>query len=670
MRINPFWKRLFKEIVTITFNHYSVSTNNDFTVDGVTIPSSTVRSWLSFKKSLPSMKNFSLLIGMLEKEIKSDATVQHREYKEKIKDMIPVIVKEMLSNKEECEKYCVKLASNIDSDDSKMFFVNILNSIYYSKQDTIPAINKNPSETILLSRDAQPHIQTQDSGLSQSLSAKDVVHHIFRSNRHFYYDAKRDYEAFRFIIGNYHCYCHPTISDEQSNMLTGSLSIKIDKDICRATLTIDTKKKVEDTSEPYKKKYNGIVAISKKRNCVYCILLGKHEGEFVFVSFLYMEPNATYLRCRMTNVLTNAAGKDNYPVVLRMFLSRESLDEKDYGILSPHLRLNDSSIIVRKEDYDKIKESDDYRKVLEHTEALLKPEEFYVIKESFLRGSAEQLSLSRSAMLELITRMRNKSISINHSKASSKVDDTLHDILRAFDYYKSGEANSVTKALVLDFDGTITNSDSSKTTWEALWVLLGYDVEECRKYHAQFVKKEITHSEWCRITQNKFVANGLNKSHLIQVAGEITLMKGVRETFQYCRNLDISIYIVSGSINYIVGKVLDKLCEQINIERIEANKFLFHENDDLKEIVGTKYDFENKATFINEVAKELGIPTRQILFVGNSDNDEYAHISGARTLCINPIPGKTDHTNKTIWHNAIEKCDNFEMIKEYIERTL
>ena len=55
---------------------------------------------------------------------------------------------------------------------------------------------------------------------------------------------------------------------------------------------------------------------------------------------------------------------------------------------------------------------------------------------------------------------------------------------------------------------------------------------------------------------------------------------------------------------------------------------------------------------------------REILFIGNSDNDQSAYKSGAQTLCVNPL--EADHNNKKIWHDSI-KIVNYSQLLSYIE---
>ncbi len=97
---------------------------------------------------------------------------------------------------------------------------------------------------------------------------------------------------------------------------------------------------------------------------------------------------------------------------------------------------------------------------------------------------------------------------------------------------------------------------------------------------------------------------------------------------------------------------------------IKSNRFLFDSEGYLSEIRGTKYDFEGKANYINQIAHENSYEPYEILFVGNSLNDEWAFESGATTLCINP--SMTNFTHSYQWSYSLRNVKNLNEIMEYI----
>ena len=218
------------------------------------------------------------------------------------------------------------------------------------------------------------------------------------------------------------------------------------------------------------------------------------------------------------------------------------------------------------------------------------------------------------------------------------------------------------KAVVFDFDGTLAKNKSNRTIWESLWVCSGYSERDCQLLHQKFNNKEIDHAKWCELTEKVFKDGGLHRDAIKKIAKKIHLIPGVKQVFSELRNCDIKIYIVSGSILYVIQDVLGSY--NCYVDRIQANIFTYTEEGYLDKIIVTRYDFLGKSQFIREIARELTISPKDILFVGNSINDQFAYQSGARTLCINPI--LTDPYNRTIWNNYIPFCNNLCEILPFI----
>jgi phosphoserine phosphatase len=164
----------------------------------------------------------------------------------------------------------------------------------------------------------------------------------------------------------------------------------------------------------------------------------------------------------------------------------------------------------------------------------------------------------------------------------------------------------VAKAVVFDFDGTLTNPGSTRSTWEAIWEHLGYDANECGLLANRFYRREITHPEWCRITLEKFKARQLNCDAVISVAGGLTLIQGFDECMEELQRLSVPTYIVSGSIWDVIAAVLGDRARYFR--RIEANTFGYIGPEKLVgTITGTKFDFQGKVDFVREVDTELHV---------------------------------------------------------------
>lgn len=265
--------------------------------------------------------------------------------------------------------------------------------------------------------------------------------------------------------------------------------------------------------------------------------------------------------------------------------------------------------------------------------------------------------------LSLLNSCQNNAVFIGEAIAFFR-NVAKHKILLSQQTGPVVSASGHIKAVVFDFDGTLTKDNVGKTTWESLWVSLGYTVQDCQSLHRKFDRNEISHAEWCQLTEEKFKERSLHRETVEQIVAKMHLLKGVRRTFRELRKRDIKIYIVSGSILLVVQTALGNLCQYV--DRIQANQFIFNEAGFLTQIIGTQYDFEGKSKFIKEVAHELNVSTQDVLFIGNSSNDRFAYQSGAKTLCINPKT--TDPSNTEVWNGCIQSCDDLYDIIDYIKQ--
>lgn len=225
------------------------------------------------------------------------------------------------------------------------------------------------------------------------------------------------------------------------------------------------------------------------------------------------------------------------------------------------------------------------------------------------------------------------------------------------------EASTKKKVAIFDFDGTLTKPSETANTWEALWTELGYDVSECEKYHRMFSNHEINHDEWCEITEREFTRAGCNRNHLKTIAERSQLVDDVNEVIHELYSKGIKLYILSGSIKQFIEYVLGKDISKCFTE-IKANRFVFDDQGLLAGIIGTPYDFEGKAKFVNKIIAEKNISPNEIIYVGNSFNDEFVYKTGVETLCINPRG--TDFYNNKVWHNYIRNARSLREVLPYI----
>ncbi len=253
---------------------------------------------------------------------------------------------------------------------------------------------------------------------------------------------------------------------------------------------------------------------------------------------------------------------------------------------------------------------------------------------------------------------------------AGKEDDSLSMYMQFYQVYKGSETTSergidpqmripfATRVVAFDFDGTLTKEVDNRTTWEKIWVSLGYDVADCDDLHRRYARHEFDHQKWCDLTKDKFRAQGFNQDKLAAIAMDSHLVEGIRETLLELKNRGILLYILSGSIKQIIKLVLGELYEFF--DDVKANEIEFDHGGVIKHINGTRYDFTGKAEFLSALIEERSLSPLDVLFVGNSSNDVYASRSGARTLCVNPH--FTDADKEEHWTYAIKEMKSLQEI--------
>ncbi len=219
------------------------------------------------------------------------------------------------------------------------------------------------------------------------------------------------------------------------------------------------------------------------------------------------------------------------------------------------------------------------------------------------------------------------------------------------------------KAVVFDFDGTMTPNEL--TTWEMIWMHLGYSRDLCGKYHRKFRTGDITHEEWCNITVDKFKQKGFSRETLQMLSSKILLRDDFTDVFERLYQEGMNMHIVSGSIEEIIRHTL-KDCNHC-FRSISANRMEFGSDNLISKIISTPYDFQNKAKYIvDRLVMAEKLHPLEILYIGNSSNDVWVSESGARTLCVDPK--QTDPDEPSQWTDKIPDFESAKQILEHVYR--
>lgn len=219
------------------------------------------------------------------------------------------------------------------------------------------------------------------------------------------------------------------------------------------------------------------------------------------------------------------------------------------------------------------------------------------------------------------------------------------------------------KAVVFDFDGTLTKK--GQNAWRTLWQFAGYTLDEASEYRTlfkKFMNREIDHQTWCDLTCECLKKSKLSEVAVLNLGAMMEQIDGVHETLLTLKKKGYSLYIVSGSVKQMINTCL-KMDNIALFDGIFANRFEYTNDGVLNKIVGTKFDFEGKRVFVEKLMQEKNMSPEDIVFVGNSHNDEFVKACGVKTICLN-----AEHTNagnKNAWDLSI-RANNLTAILPYL----
>lgn len=247
------------------------------------------------------------------------------------------------------------------------------------------------------------------------------------------------HNQFAGYLQEYFCYYYPTHSSEsnEDDILKGVLQLKSENGYCKAVLTINTNT-VDDEGNINYKTYTGYAAVSTTVNSLNCVMYSESLCEFCFLMFRHFKLNFEKQDCRLAEVLSSSsAAEDRRPTVLRMLLSREEINDADLKVVAPSFLLNYSTIVVSKENLQKMSEiSELYRKIVDALFTNNEPVPVYFYKEDDISNLASRHLKKKEAVLEFLMQLRSVSYAYRYNKVSLKADDAVRQILLSRGYYK------------------------------------------------------------------------------------------------------------------------------------------------------------------------------------------------------------------------------------------
>ena len=242
-------------------------------------------------------------------------------------------------------------------------------------------------------------------------------------------------------LQTYHVYLFPSQSDD-TRIRSGTLQLQAKGSVCEAILEINTNK-LRD-GKPYIKAYRGCCIISTTMRAVMILLTDQEKGELSVLNL------STYpLDCRIACTLLNATGVEHPPTMQRLFLSRTKIDDAHLPLLQTHLFLNGTTIHLRKERLEALREMDSsYHSVVDELLRTNQPHCVYDLYEDDILSTARRCLSKDGIPLrnpedpevnQFLARLRTLSDYTRFNKASRQADHLARRFLRSLGYFHDHE---------------------------------------------------------------------------------------------------------------------------------------------------------------------------------------------------------------------------------------
>lgn len=184
------------------------------------------------------------------------------------------------------------------------------------------------------------------------------------------------------------------------------------------------------------------------------------------------------------------------------------------------------------------------------------------------------------------------------------------------------------KILILDFDGTIIDSNYVKQIALVNFISEKYSVDILKKINS-FELQKLTRYELISLAKDSYILNyekEIIDDYINNQVIKSNIDPSIFKVFKYCSKKKIKIFLVSNTPN----KSLENIVNNLNI-RHYFNK-----------VIGKK-EGKDKSTIFSEICLDEGVKSKEILSVGDNLDDYFASK-------INNIPfhGIYNHTLLTL----------------------
>lgn len=194
--------------------------------------------------------------------------------------------------------------------------------------------------------------------------------------------------------------------------------------------------------------------------------------------------------------------------------------------------------------------------------------------------------------------------------------------------WSQGKLGAGCKLVIFDLDGVLYDRPWANigdkyadtiavSTWDVLFKELGiYDLHEHLK--ALFASGILDYVQWGEAACKALMKAELNKTTFDRVISNRPLMLGAEETIRVLKQNSIKTCVITGSFEALALRAKNEL----GVDHYLAScRLLFNSNERLEGWKLQPTDYENKAKFIEEIARANNISLKECAYVGDDVND-------------------------------------------------
>jgi phosphoserine phosphatase len=213
--------------------------------------------------------------------------------------------------------------------------------------------------------------------------------------------------------------------------------------------------------------------------------------------------------------------------------------------------------------------------------------------------------------------------------------------------------------ICFDVDGTLV--DNLTFSWQLFHDYFQTDKHRREDAKNKFLEGKISYSQWAHHDLEMWKEAGATKRELLDALGILTPMPGAIKTLNELKRKGLKLAVISGSINIVLEKIIPEFRRLFDY--VYLSKIKFDDNGNITGMDVTKFDMDNKADALKEIAYKLKISLDKCVFVGDYLNDLKAIEVAGLGIAFNSKEEKL----KKVADIVIENKDLSEILKHILD---